>query len=66
MASQCFSQRSNLIFELDLEQDTQSIKSKLPLNYYTFQLGATTDVSVFDDPIRVTLQGLRFTKNKFI
>jgi hypothetical protein len=54
-ANQCFSQRSNLIFELDLEQDGQSITSKLPLNAYTFQLGATSAVSVFDDPIRVTL-----------
>jgi hypothetical protein len=36
------------------------------LNTYTFRLGASTAISVFDDPIRVTLQGLRFSKNKFI
>ncbi len=65
-SGQCFSQRSNLIFELDLEQDNQQIVSQRTTDVYDFRLGATTSVSLFDDPIRVKNQGLKFSKNKFI
>ena len=65
-ANQCFSQRSNVIFELDLEQNTQTLLSRVPSGTYSFIVGDTNVASTFDDPIRVMNQGLRFSKNKFI
>ena len=63
----CIQAQPQLIFELDLEQDTQILLSQrtAPVEYQ-FKLGASTGISTFDDPIRVKLQGLKFGKNKYI
>ena len=51
---------------MDLEQDTQTLTSQRTTSTYQFKLGGTTAVNLFDDPIRVKLQGLKFGKNRFI
>ena len=51
----CLQSLSSLIFELDLEQDAQTLNSQRTGTQYQFKLGESTAVSTFDDPIRVNL-----------
>lgn len=55
-----------VIYELDLEQDSQLITSAKPTTAFDFQLGATPTPDFDDDPIRVPYQGLWFSKGKFV
>lgn len=66
--NKCFSERSVVIFDLDLEQNTQSLLTTIPLNPapFVFQMGATNLVDPSDDPYRVPFQGLHFSKGLFL
>lgn len=63
----CFSARSVLIYQLDLEQNSQILTSTLPVSpAITFQLGANSGFDATTDPTRVPLQGLHFGKGLYI
>lgn len=57
-----------MIFELDLEQNTQSLTTTIPSTPapFVFQLGASPLVDPSDDPYRVPFQGLHFQKGLFL
>jgi hypothetical protein len=64
---QCFNKRNVIIFELDMEQNTQAIISQKPVApVYNFQLGETASSDLDSDPTRVPFQGLSFSKGKYI